>query len=73
MIREAQKAESKKDFIHKLKIAEKETAETTYWLELMKETNIINKEDFEEINGLATEVIKMLTSAILTSKKSINS
>lgn len=33
-VREAQGAESKADFIHKLKIAYKETEETSYWLEL---------------------------------------
>ncbi len=33
-IREAQNAESKKDFIHKFKIASKEIEETHYWLEL---------------------------------------
>ncbi len=35
-IREAQNAESKADFIHKLKIAAKEADETEYWLELCK-------------------------------------
>ena len=33
-IREAQNAESKADFIHKFKIAAKETEETIYWLEI---------------------------------------
>lgn len=35
-IREAQHAESKIDFIHKLKIAAKEAEETEYWLLLCK-------------------------------------
>lgn len=35
-IREAQNAESKADFIHKLKIAAKEADETEYWLYLCK-------------------------------------
>jgi four helix bundle protein len=33
-IREAQNAESKNDFIHKVKIAAKEADETEYWLEI---------------------------------------
>ncbi|MGE0587613.1 MAG: four helix bundle protein [Cyclobacteriaceae bacterium] len=33
-VKEAQNAESKADFIHKLKIASKEAEETEYWLEL---------------------------------------
>jgi len=35
-VREAQSAESKADFIHKLKIAHKETLETEYWLDLVR-------------------------------------
>lgn len=55
-VKEAQNAESKADFIHKMKIAEKEADETEYWLvhckesenypdpdELMKELLVINK------------------------------
>lgn len=35
-VREAQGAESKADFIHKMKIAYKESEETKYWLEICK-------------------------------------
>jgi four helix bundle protein len=35
LIREAEQAESKLDFIHKLAIAQKEANETDYWLELL--------------------------------------
>nr|WP_321453726.1 four helix bundle protein [uncultured Carboxylicivirga sp.] len=35
-VREAQSAESRADFIHKMKIAAKEAEETEYWLELCK-------------------------------------
>ena len=37
-IREAQNAESKKDFIHKFKISAKEADEVDYWLKLCKES-----------------------------------
>jgi four helix bundle protein len=36
-VREAQNAESKADFIHKMKIAAKEADESLYWLELCVE------------------------------------
>jgi len=39
LIREAQNAESKQDFIHKLSIAQKECDESLYWLELLHETH----------------------------------
>ena len=68
-IREAQNAESKADFIHKLGIAQKECDETTYWLELLKETDYLTDKEFESINSEATELLKMIRSAIITSKK----
>ena len=42
--REAVRAESKADFIHKIGIAEKEAGETQYWLELLTELDIVKKE-----------------------------
>ena len=46
LIRESEYAESKADFIHKLSIALKEANETKYWLELLKETDYINPDNF---------------------------
>ena len=43
LVREAQNAESKADFIHKLGIAQKECDETIYWLELITETSYLKK------------------------------
>ncbi|MDD2304943.1 MAG: four helix bundle protein [Prolixibacteraceae bacterium] len=71
LVREAQNAESTKDFIHKLGIAQKECDETIYWLELLKETEYINDKEFESINNEANELLKMLRSAIITSKKNL--
>lgn len=45
-VREAIKAQSKADFIHKLSISQKECDETMYWLELLKETNYISDLEF---------------------------
>ncbi len=71
MYREAEQAESKKDFIHKLAIAQKEANETIYWLELLFKTEFINKSEFESINTDAVELIKLLTSIIKSAKKSL--
>lgn len=46
MVREAINAETSKDFIHKLSIAQKECNETCYWLELLKEANYITRKNF---------------------------
>ncbi len=69
LIREAQNAESKADFIHKLGIAQKECDETIYWLELLKETDYLNQSTFEELKNKATELLKMIRSSILTIKQ----
>lgn len=65
--KEAQNAESKADFIHKMKIACKEAEETQYWLFLCNQlTNYPNCENL--INKLE-EVSKVLNAIISSSKK----
>ena len=59
MVREAQNAESKADFIHKLGIAQKECDETIYWIELLNKTEYLNFQEFESINTEAIELLKM--------------
>ena len=68
-IKEANEAQSKADFISKMSIALKEASETEYWLELLNETDYMDKMDFQNIYGLNKELIKMLTSIIKKSKE----
>ena len=49
LVREAEHAESKPDFIHKMAIAQKECNETLYWLELLRETDYLSTQEFESI------------------------
>ena len=49
MVREAANAESPMNFIHKLGIAQKETGETQFWLELLNSTGYLNDNEFEFI------------------------
>ncbi len=67
-VRETVNAQSKSDFISKMSIALKEADETMYWLELLYETDFITKEQFDNITYDCTEIIKILTSIIKTSK-----
>ena len=69
LVREAQNAESKADFIHKLSIAQKECDETIYWFELLYQTKYINQIEFECMYNDANELLKMIRSAIITTKK----
>ena len=48
-IREAEHAQSKADFIHKLSISLKEANETEYWLDLLFETKYLNELEFQNI------------------------
>ncbi|MFH6987414.1 four helix bundle protein [Flavobacterium collinsii] len=71
MIREAEHAESKNDFIHKFAIAQKEANEAVYWLELLKATNYLNEKEFATINNDAISIFKLITSIIKTTKSQI--
>ena len=67
-IREAQNAESKPDFIHKLKISAKETNELEYWLLLCESSE--NYPTSEYLLPDLKEIIKILSKIIATSKRS---
>lgn len=68
LVREAEFAESKNDFIHKLGIALKEANETEYWLILLKESDHIPIGSFESILSDCREQIKLLVSIIKSAK-----
>lgn len=68
-ISEAEYAESKSDFIHKLAIALKEANETKYWLELLYRSGYVDQNSFDGLHPKVTEQMKLLTSIINTSKK----
>lgn len=66
-IREAQSAESKADFIHKLKIAHKEAIETQYWIELSKSSNTYPNPSTELEQKLVS--VQKLLNAIISSTR----
>ena len=70
-INEAQSAESKPDFIHKMGISLKELRETNYWLNLLHEADYIDKNSFTSIENNCTERIKLISKIILTSKNNL--
>jgi four helix bundle protein len=71
-IREANNAQSPADFIHKLSISLKECGESQYWLELLLDSNYLNKNEFENLYSKSNEIHKMLSSSILTTKQRTN-
>jgi len=66
---EAQYSISKKEFIVKVKISLKECAETEYWLDLLKETNLINSVEYNSIIKDCKELLRLLISISKTASK----
>jgi four helix bundle protein len=64
-VREAQNAESKADFIHKMKLASKETDETEYWLLICKNSPSYPFDDtlLKDVNELMRILSKIIGSS----------
>lgn len=70
-VEEAQGGQSKPDFIAKNQIALKEARETSYWIRLLQESGYITKEMGESLITDCHEIVLILNSILITSKKDI--
>ncbi len=70
-IAEALDAFSKKDFAYKMATAKKEARETYYWLLLLKESSLTNKNLQEYIDDIQ-RIIRILTSIVKTTTERMN-
>lgn len=70
-IEEANQAQSKADFIHKLSIAQKEAFETDYWLRLLRDSEFLTEVQANSLLNDCREVQKLLTTSIKTAKESL--
>ena len=68
IIREAEHAESTKDFIHKLNIGLKEANESKYWLDLLFATEFLSQKMYESLNNDCVELLKILIGSVKTNK-----
>ena len=59
-------AQSKADFTAKMFIAQKECAEAEYWLELLYESDYINKSEFESIYADCQELMRLIVATTKT-------
>ena len=66
--REAEHAESTKDFVYKLKIGFKEANESKYWLDLLVATEFLTTKMYNSLNKDCEELLKMLISSVKTNK-----
>jgi len=60
--REANRAQSRKDFIHKIAIVEKESSESHYWLELVNESDLGELAERKWLLGEAGELLAIFTA-----------
>ena len=68
-IAESRYAQSKTDFASKLQIALKEAAETEFWLELLRDGELVDPSSaFDTLLADCTELIKLLTASVKTAK-----
>lgn len=65
---EAQQAQSKADFVSKLNIALKETAETKYWIKLLHATGFLAMREYESVIRDCIELEKILVTSVKTAK-----
>ncbi len=68
LVKEAEFAQSRADFISKLSIALKEANETEYWLSLLKDSDYITDEMHQSINPDIKALIGILVSSVKTAK-----
>ncbi len=60
--REANRAESKNDFIHKVGVAEKEASEAAYWLEICDAAHLGKTEEIQTLLKEANELLAIITT-----------
>lgn len=66
-ISEAQRGQSRADFVAKMSIALKEANETDYWLKLLYKTDYINQVQYDSLKTDINELISILTAICKTS------
>jgi len=73
LVKEAEHAQSKADFLNKINVALKEANETEYWLMLLKDSKYIEEKSFDSIHEENVEIIKLLASIVKSLKESLKS
>ena len=60
--REANRSRSKADFRNRIKICESEASETQYWLEVIKEAELLSPATIEPLQKECSELLAIFTS-----------
>lgn len=70
-VAEANDGQSIPDFISKMSIALKETAEVIFWLELLRDTDYLTKSQAESLLKDCSELRAIVVASIKTNKKKV--
>jgi len=68
-VEEADAAESKQDFIHKMSIAHKETRETRYWLRVIKAA-LLDDDEVQALTQESDELVRILYTIVENARQS---
>lgn len=68
LVREAEHAESRADFVHKMSIALKEANETLYWIDLLGHSGYIDQQLFCDVRAAAEELLRILVAIVKSTK-----
>ena len=68
---EASQAESRKDFVHKLKVALKELNESRTWLKIIAEAGYVGKSSLAALIGESDELMRILSSSVITARRGL--
>ncbi len=68
-VEEAQGAQSKRDFIAKMSISQKEAWETLYWLRLIAESELLSADRMAPIIQEADEILRIISAIIVSARK----
>jgi four helix bundle protein len=68
LIREAENAESRADFKHKISISLKEAGETEYWIDLLYRSTLMSDKDYHSLRNDISELNRILIAILKSSK-----
>lgn len=71
LIKEAERAQSRADFLHKMNLALKKANETEYWLMLLKDSNYIDEKQYSKVIDPCKSVLRLLISIVKSTKSNL--
>ena len=67
-VAEAQRAQTRADFHAKMCIAQKETKESDYWIDLLYKAGYLSKTEYDSIKDDLNQLLRLLTAICKTTK-----